>query len=89
MIAVEMMTKKTANFGGTVGSAIIMLFWIMLLTPFGRSHGFPRDIVVIKAVVSLAFIGCAIAAFKGSRWWWIAFVVSLGTAILVVVIAPV
>ncbi|MBZ5509522.1 MAG: hypothetical protein LAO78_29065 [Acidobacteriia bacterium] len=83
------MKRKTANFVGICATTITVLFWLLLLTPIGRSHGFTGDIFVIKAVVALAFVGCAVAALRGSPWWWIAFAVSLVTAILVVLIAPV
>jgi hypothetical protein len=83
------MQRKTANFFGICGSSLLQVFWLMLLTSSGRSHGFVGDISVIKGAMLLGFEGCAIAAFRGSPWWWIAFAVSLTTTILVVVIAPV
>jgi hypothetical protein len=82
------MKRKTAECIGICGSIIVTSFWIAVLTPFGR-HGFPGDIFVIKGAILLAFVGCAIAAFRGSSWWWIAFAVSLVTVVLVVFIAPV
>jgi hypothetical protein len=73
-----MVKCKLANWCGFVSAAINVLFWVLVLNPFGLK-GFPHDIEINFLAILLSLIGSIVAAVKASRWWFVSTLVSLAT----------
>jgi hypothetical protein len=63
--------------------AITLIFWILVLNPFGWNLGFQGDTIVSELAVVAAFLCSTIAFFKASRWWSISMITSLLTFLVV------
>jgi hypothetical protein len=72
--------KTTAKSLGYLSIATNILFWIMILNPFG-TKGFAGD-VMFAGLITFGGLLSSLIACISSRWWGINVVISLADVVI-------